>query len=88
MSDKSAPAKIAEETDPPETGLNEPSLNLSEIRELAELVSEYGFTDFRFENEKIKVRLSKQITATSYIQREMPVESFTAAQQSTFAAQP
>jgi acetyl-CoA carboxylase biotin carboxyl carrier protein len=70
MSDKTARAKIDEpETDDPETddpiasSVSEPSLNLDEIRELAELVSEYGFTDFKFENEKIKVRLSKQVTA-------------------------
>lgn len=37
----------------------EPSLNLAEIRELAELVSQHGFTDFEFENENIRVRLSK-----------------------------
>ena len=35
------------------------SLNLAEIRELAELVNEHGFTDFEFENENIRVRLSK-----------------------------
>ncbi|MGQ0541040.1 MAG: acetyl-CoA carboxylase biotin carboxyl carrier protein [Blastocatellia bacterium] len=36
---------------------------MTELRELAELVNEYGFTDFKFENENIKVRLSKQIAA-------------------------
>ncbi len=35
------------------------SFNLNEIRELAELVDEHGFTDFEFENENIRVRLSK-----------------------------
>ena len=35
------------------------SLNLNELRELAELVNEHGFTDFEFENENIRVRLSK-----------------------------
>ena len=37
----------------------EPSLNMAEIRELAELVDAHGFTDFEFENENIRVRLSK-----------------------------
>lgn len=37
----------------------EPSLNMSELRELAELVDQHGFTDFEFENENIRVRLSK-----------------------------
>jgi acetyl-CoA carboxylase biotin carboxyl carrier protein len=38
---------------------DEPSLNMTEIRELAELVDAHGFTDFEFENENIRVRLSK-----------------------------
>ncbi len=67
MSEKPAPAKEGEPKDvsihsEKESEVSEPSLNLAEIRVLAELVSEYGFTDFKFENEKIKVRLSKQIT--------------------------
>lgn len=37
----------------------EPSLNMDELRDLANLVEEHGFTDFEFENEKIRVRLSK-----------------------------
>jgi acetyl-CoA carboxylase biotin carboxyl carrier protein len=65
MSDKTAPAKITEKDtdDSVRSSVSEPSLNLDEIRELAELVNEYGFTDFKFENEKIKIRLSKQVTA-------------------------
>jgi acetyl-CoA carboxylase biotin carboxyl carrier protein len=37
----------------------DPSFNMDELRELAELVNEHGFTDFEFENENIRVRLSK-----------------------------
>lgn len=37
----------------------EPSLNMSELREIAELIDQHGFTDFEFENENIRVRLSK-----------------------------
>ena len=37
----------------------EPSFNMDELRELAEMVNEHGFTDFEFENENIRVRLSK-----------------------------
>jgi len=40
-----------------------PSLNMDELRELAELVNEHGFTDFEFENENIRVRLSKMTAA-------------------------
>jgi biotin carboxyl carrier protein len=45
----------------------DPSFNMDELRELAELVNEHGFTDFEFENENIRVRLSK-MTAPAVIQ--------------------
>ena len=41
---------------------HEASLNMDELRELAELVNEHGFTDFEFENKNIRVRLSKATT--------------------------
>lgn len=41
------------------TPATEPSLNMEELRELAKLVDEHGFTDFEFENKKIRVRLGK-----------------------------
>ena len=53
------------------------SLNLDEIRELADLVNEHGFTDFEFENENIRVRLSKQISAPVYA--AAPVQSIAAS---------
>lgn len=37
------------------------SLNMNELRELAELINEHGFTDFEFENENIRVRLRKEL---------------------------
>ncbi|HYN84164.1 MAG TPA: acetyl-CoA carboxylase biotin carboxyl carrier protein [Pyrinomonadaceae bacterium] len=37
----------------------EASLNMEELRELAELFSAHGLTDFEFENEEIRVRLSR-----------------------------
>ncbi|HXG82973.1 MAG TPA: acetyl-CoA carboxylase biotin carboxyl carrier protein [Pyrinomonadaceae bacterium] len=46
---------------------SESSLNVAEIRELANLIEEHGFTDFEFENEKIRIRLSKNV-APQYIQ--------------------
>lgn len=49
------------------------SLNMAELRELAELVDAHGFTDFEFENEKIRIRLSKQITAPQIVQSVQPV---------------
>jgi acetyl-CoA carboxylase biotin carboxyl carrier protein len=41
---------------------DEPSFNMDELQALAALVNEHGFTDFEFENENIRVRLSKQQT--------------------------
>jgi acetyl-CoA carboxylase biotin carboxyl carrier protein len=63
--------------------VSEPSLNMTEIRELAELVDKHGFTDFEFENDLIRVRLSKQL-APQIVQSIQPV----AAQQITQTAMP
>ncbi len=43
------------------SGVDKPSLNMDELRELADLIEERGFTDFEFENEKIRVRMSKKV---------------------------
>lgn len=48
------------------------SLNMEELRELAELVNEHGFTDFEFENENIRVRLSK-MAAAPIVQQYQPI---------------
>ena len=44
----------------------EPSFNMDELQALAALVNEHGFTDFEFENEIIRVRLSKAVAAPVY----------------------
>jgi acetyl-CoA carboxylase biotin carboxyl carrier protein len=43
--------------------ISKASFNMAELRELAELFSEHGFTDFEFENENIRIRLSKMVAA-------------------------
>jgi len=43
--------------------VNNRSFNMDELQELASLVIENGFTDFEFENENIRVRLSKMTAA-------------------------
>lgn len=70
MSDITASAKATESEKPAtktkrgaKKDVNDPSFNMDEIRELADLVDEYGFTDFEFENENIRVRLSKATNA-------------------------
>jgi acetyl-CoA carboxylase biotin carboxyl carrier protein len=59
--------------------INEPSFNMEEIRELADLVDEYGLTDFEFENENIRVRLSKTV-AVQYQQQPAPAMVSSAGQ--------
>lgn len=63
MAEKSAVGKaenMGEGTKSTTRSAKEPSFNLDELRELADLVNQHGFTDFEFENENIRVRLSKQ----------------------------
>jgi acetyl-CoA carboxylase biotin carboxyl carrier protein len=66
---------------------SEASLNLDEIRELAELVNEHGFTDFEFENENIRVRLSKQVNTPVYAAPQMAVPAPAAPAASPAAAE-
>jgi acetyl-CoA carboxylase biotin carboxyl carrier protein len=78
MSEITASAK-AEESEKPRSkrgakkDVNDPSFNMDELRELADLVDEYGFTDFEFENENIRVRLSR-LTGTPVVQQSAPVQ--------------
>jgi acetyl-CoA carboxylase biotin carboxyl carrier protein len=81
MSEITASAKAAESDKPGaktkrggKKDISEPSFNMDEIRELADLVDEYGLTDFEFENENIRVRLSKT-SATHVIQQSAPVHA-------------
>ncbi len=78
MSEITASAKAAESDKPGakakrggKKDISDPSFNMDEIRELADLVDEYGLTDFEFENENIRVRLSKT-SATHVIQQSGP----------------
>jgi acetyl-CoA carboxylase biotin carboxyl carrier protein len=38
-----------------------PSLNMNELRELADLIDEYNLVDFEFENDNIRVHMRKQM---------------------------
>lgn len=60
---------------------SEASLNMAELRELAELVNAHGFTDFEFENEKIRVRLSKQTNSPQIVQTVQPMTAHPVAAQ-------
>lgn len=71
MSDNTASSKALDEIVVEKKGgkksqASEPSLNMDEIRSLAELVDAHGLTDFEFENENIRVRLSKMAAAPVY----------------------
>jgi len=47
--------------------VTDPSFNMDELQALAALVNEHGFTDFEFENENIRVRLSKAVTVQAAV---------------------
>lgn len=66
--------------------ISDPSLNMDELRELANLVIEHGFTDFEFENENIRVRLSKMTGVP--VAQAAPVAAPVAAAPVTAAAAP
>ncbi len=56
----------------------EPSLNMEELRELVELIAQYGFTDFELEREGIRVRLRREVAApaaTSSAAQSSPASS-------------
>jgi acetyl-CoA carboxylase biotin carboxyl carrier protein len=87
MSENTASAKAKEKTGAGKSSpaasakkgpVAKPSLNMDELRELAELVNEHGFTDFEFENENIRVRLSK-MTAAPMVHAAPPVAAAPAA---------
>src|SRR5215218_9889927 len=59
--------------------MNDPSFNMDELRELADLVDEYGFTDFEFENENIRVRLSRMTGAPVAFQQPAQVSGSSVA---------
>ena len=65
MSENTASAKaqdgeiVAEKKGGKKPQVTDPSFNMDELQALAALVNEHGFTDFEFENENIRVRLSK-----------------------------
>ncbi|MCS6875016.1 MAG: acetyl-CoA carboxylase biotin carboxyl carrier protein [Pyrinomonadaceae bacterium] len=66
----------------------ESSLNISEIHEIAKLVEKYGFTEFEFENEKIRIRLSKSLPAQfiSAIPTQTPTAAATSAVETKVSA--
>ena len=77
----------------------EPMLNLEEVRELTELFSEHGLTDFEFENADIRIRLSRNpapaaaathaaTTPQTHAATAQPAPSTTHEQQTAAAATP
>jgi acetyl-CoA carboxylase biotin carboxyl carrier protein len=59
--------------------VDQSSFDMDELRELMELVNEQGFTDFEFENENIRVRLSK---ASAFAPIAQPIQTQQPAVQS------
>jgi acetyl-CoA carboxylase biotin carboxyl carrier protein len=58
----------------------ESTLNLDELRELTELFSEHGLTDFEFENADIRIRLSRNLGSAAAQPIGAPVQQAPAAQ--------
>lgn len=86
MSKNAGSAKAAEnkssarkETAKKNKKTGEPSLNIEELREIAELVDEHGFTDFEFENANIHLRLSKNPPPQQFYQAMQPLTGISAA---------
>jgi len=90
MSQQAASAKkeaTKKQSSRSEQKVSEPSLNMDELRDLANLVDEHGFTDFEFENANIRVRLSKN-PAPQIIQAAQSYSPPTIAASPTQATQP
>jgi acetyl-CoA carboxylase biotin carboxyl carrier protein len=71
---------VAEKKDEKKQGSSDASFNMDELEALAALVNEHGFTDFEFENENIRVRLSKTAAPVAHIAAPpvAPVQAATA----------
>jgi len=57
-----------EKGDRPKEKAGAPSLNMNELRELADLIDEYGLVDFEFENANIRVHMRKQMPHMAQVQ--------------------
>jgi acetyl-CoA carboxylase biotin carboxyl carrier protein len=71
MGENTASAKADKGSGEP-TQATDTAFDMDELRELMELVNEQGFTDFEFENENIRVRLSKSTGAAQPVQYFQP----------------
>ena len=80
MSEKTASAKDDIVAEKKGISGESASFNMNELQALAELVNEHGFTDFEFENENIRERLSK-MTGTQLVQAAPVAAPATAAAQ-------
>ena len=91
MGDNTASAKAKEENKVAEKKgrqINDPSFNMDELQALAALVNEHGFTDFEFENENIRVRLSKMAGTPVAYQTAPPQQAPLAAPAEAAPAEP
>jgi acetyl-CoA carboxylase biotin carboxyl carrier protein len=83
MGDNTGSAKASDDRVAEKKGdrsASDPSFNMDELQALAALVNEHGFTDFEFENENIRVRLSKQAAVQMMAAPQMQMAAPQAAQ--------
>ena len=71
----------------PQSRNSEQSLNMDELRELVELINEYGFTDFELENKDVRVRLRRELAPQIISAPGAPPAASTHAAPSTGQAQ-
>src|SRR5438309_7746013 len=83
---KASDDKVAEKKS--DRSASDPSFNMDELQALAALVNEHGFTDFEFENENIRVRLSKQAAVQMMAAPQMQMAAPAAQAQTTPGAAP
>jgi acetyl-CoA carboxylase biotin carboxyl carrier protein len=67
----------------PQSRNSEQSLNMDELRELVELINEYGFTDFELENKDVRVRLRRELAPQIVSAPSAPPAASTHADTST-----
>jgi acetyl-CoA carboxylase biotin carboxyl carrier protein len=67
-----------EKGDRPKEKAGAPSLNMNELRELADLIDEYSLVDFEFENANIRVHMRKQMPHMAQPAQQHPMQVATA----------
>lgn len=85
---KAQDVNVAEKKDQEKQGSGAQSFDMDELQSLAALVNEHGFTDFEFENENIRVKMSKTVQVTAAPAQLAPAQPAAASAPAPAAAEP